>query len=168
MSALQFERLGDPVIAYKTLDEMLSNPRIAELPIAAAAETKRSALFDALPEGASKKPPPRPPRTTWRSANENSSAQIFHSLILKPRLLLTTLLLAATQVSAQLSPTLSEIRSTLQEPVTIALDGGNQQTGQVTRWDESELRIEVSLGGGTAELTFPAKKYAASLSWRRI
>ena len=52
MSALQFERLGDPVIAYKTLDEMLSNPRIAELPIAAAAETKRSALFDALPEGA--------------------------------------------------------------------------------------------------------------------
>ena len=79
-----------------------------------------------------------------------------HSLILKPRLLLTTLLLAATQVSAQLSPTLSEIRSTLQEPVTIALDGGNQQTGQVTRWDESELRIEVSLGGGTAELTFPA------------
>ena len=79
-----------------------------------------------------------------------------HSLILKPRLLLTTLLLAANQVSAQLSPTLSEIRSTLQEPVTIALDGGNQQTGQVTRWDESELRIEVSLGGGTAELTFPA------------
>ena len=52
MSALQFERLGDSVIAYKTLDEMLSNPRIAQLPIAAAAETKRSALFDALPEGA--------------------------------------------------------------------------------------------------------------------
>ena len=52
MSALQFERLGDPVIAYKTLDEMLSDPRIAELSIAAAAKTKRSALFDALPEGA--------------------------------------------------------------------------------------------------------------------
>jgi hypothetical protein len=50
MSALQFERLGDLVIAYKTLDEMLSNPRIAELSIAAAAETKRSALFDALPD----------------------------------------------------------------------------------------------------------------------
>ena len=80
----------------------------------------------------------------------------FHSLIIKQRLLLTTLLLAVTQVSAQLSPTLSEIRSTLQEPLTILLDGGNQQTGQVTRWDESELRIEVSLGGGTAELTFPA------------
>jgi hypothetical protein len=80
----------------------------------------------------------------------------FHSLIIKQRLLLTTLLLAVAQVSAQLSPTLSEIRSTLQEPLTILLDGGNQQTGQVTRWDESELRIEVSLGGGTAELTFPA------------
>ena len=84
--------------------------------------------------------------------------RFFHSLINKPRLLLTTLLLAATQVSAQLSPTLSEIRSTLQEPVTIALDGGNQQTGQITRWDESELRIEVSLGEGTAELTFPAEE----------
>ncbi|MEC8614710.1 MAG: hypothetical protein VXY17_04835, partial [Verrucomicrobiota bacterium] len=52
MSALQFERLGDPVIAYKTLDEMLSNSKIAELPIAAAAKIKRSSLFDALPEGA--------------------------------------------------------------------------------------------------------------------
>ena len=80
----------------------------------------------------------------------------FHSLILKPGLLLTTLLLAATHLSAQPSPTLSEIRGTLQEPVTIVLDGGNQQTGLVTSWDESELRIEVSLGGGIAELTFPA------------
>ena len=82
--------------------------------------------------------------------------RFFHSLILKSGLLLTTLLLEATQVSAQPSPTLSEIRNTLQEPVTIALNGGNQQTGRVTHWDESELRIEVSLGGGTAELTFPA------------
>ena len=81
----------------------------------------------------------------------------FHSLIAKPRLLLTALLLAATQVNAQLSPTLSEIRATLQEPVTIVLEGGNQQTGQITSWDESLLRIEVSLGGGTAELTFPAE-----------
>ena len=81
----------------------------------------------------------------------------YHSLILKPRLLLTTLLLAATQVSAQLSPTLSEILTALQEPVTIFLEGGNQQTGQITRWDESKLMIEVSLGGGTAELTFPAE-----------
>ena len=52
MSAQQFERLGDSVIAYKTLDEMLSNPKIAKLPIAAMAEAKRSALFDALPKGA--------------------------------------------------------------------------------------------------------------------
>ena len=81
----------------------------------------------------------------------------FHPHIVKPRLLLTALLLAATQVNAQLSPTLSEIRATLQEPVTIVLEGGNQQTGQITSWDESLLRIEVSLGGGTAELTFPAK-----------
>ncbi|MEC8614709.1 MAG: hypothetical protein VXY17_04830 [Verrucomicrobiota bacterium] len=51
---------------------------------------------------------------------------------------------------------MSEIRTALQEPVTIVLKGGNQQTGQITRWDESQLMIEVSLGGGTAELTFPA------------
>ena len=81
----------------------------------------------------------------------------FHPHIVKPRLLLTALLLAATQVNAQLSPTLSEIRATLQEPVTIVLEGGNQQTGQITSWDESLLKIEVSLGGGTAELTFPAE-----------
>ena len=77
MSALQFERLGDPVIAYKTLDEMLSNPRIAELPIAAAAESKRSALLKLCLKVLSKKPPPKPPRTTWRSANDNFSAQIL-------------------------------------------------------------------------------------------
>ena len=84
--------------------------------------------------------------------------RFFQSLILKPGLLITMLLLAATQVSAQLSPTLSEIRTTLQEPVTIVLEGGNQQTGRVTSWDKSQLRIEVSLGGGTAELTFPANE----------
>ena len=72
--------------------------------------------------------------------------RFFQSLILKPGLLITTLLLAATQVSAQLSPTLNEIRTTLQEPVTIVLEGGNQQTGRVTSWDKSQLRIEVSLG----------------------
>ena len=82
--------------------------------------------------------------------------RFFHSLIIKPGLLTKTLLLATTHLNAQPSPTLSEIRTTLQEPVTIALDGGNQQTGRVTHWDDSELRIEVSLGGGTAELTFPA------------
>ena len=82
----------------------------------------------------------------------------FHSLFIKNRLLRMTLLFATTQVSAQLPPSLSEIRTTLQEPVTILLDSGNQQTGRVTYWDDSELRIEVSLGGGTAELTFPANE----------
>ena len=80
----------------------------------------------------------------------------FYSLIIKQRLLLTTLLLAVTQVNAQQSPSLSEIYSTLRETITILLEGGNQQTGRVTRWDESELRIEGSVEGGTAEFTFPA------------
>ncbi|MEO0508413.1 MAG: tetratricopeptide repeat protein [Verrucomicrobiota bacterium] len=52
MSALHFEQLGDPLVAYRTLDEMLSNPAITKLPIAEQAETKRDSLYAALPSGA--------------------------------------------------------------------------------------------------------------------
>ncbi len=52
MSALQFEAIGDPVAAYKTLDEMLKDPRIEILPIAEQATDKRAALLESLPEGA--------------------------------------------------------------------------------------------------------------------
>ena len=52
MSALQFEAIGDPLAAYRTLDEMLDDARIRPLPIAAKARAKRDALFEALPEGA--------------------------------------------------------------------------------------------------------------------
>lgn len=49
MSALQFERIGDPLAAYRTLDEMLRDARIRALPIAAEANAKREALAARLP-----------------------------------------------------------------------------------------------------------------------
>jgi len=52
MSALQFDKLGDPVAAYRTLEEMLQDPRILQLPIASEAKNKRDALLRELPEGA--------------------------------------------------------------------------------------------------------------------
>lgn len=52
MSAGQFEAIGDPVAAYKTLDEMLSDERIRALPLAEKAAIKRATLLKTLPEGA--------------------------------------------------------------------------------------------------------------------
>ena len=52
ISALQFEAIGDNVAAYRTLDEMLKDPRIEPLPIAAEAKAKRDNLFERLPDGA--------------------------------------------------------------------------------------------------------------------
>jgi len=57
MSARQFELLGDDVAAYKTLDEMLEDDRLAALPVAPGAREKRDALFESLPEGALDEPP---------------------------------------------------------------------------------------------------------------
>ncbi len=52
MSALQFERIGDPVAAYRTLDEMLADQQLQALPIAEQAKTKRAAIRAELPPGA--------------------------------------------------------------------------------------------------------------------
>jgi len=52
MSALQLEALGEPVMAYKTLEEMLSDPKIENLPLSEEAEQKRLSLLESLPEGA--------------------------------------------------------------------------------------------------------------------
>jgi len=56
MSAQQFERLGDPVAAYRTLDEMLADERIRELPLASQAAAKRDEIRARLPEGALEAP----------------------------------------------------------------------------------------------------------------
>ncbi|MGB0743378.1 MAG: tetratricopeptide repeat protein [Opitutales bacterium] len=52
MSALQFDTIGDPVAAYRTLEEMLEDPRIRALPIASEAKAKRDSLYESLPPGA--------------------------------------------------------------------------------------------------------------------
>ena len=56
MSAQQFEALGDPAAAFRTLEEMLADRRIQRLPIAAEAETKRQALRAQLPTEAPEGP----------------------------------------------------------------------------------------------------------------
>jgi hypothetical protein len=66
-----------------------------------------------------------------------------------------------TPIHAQLDPTWDEIRENLNAPITLLLAGGHQQTGQVTRWDQKNLSIEVTLGEGMAELTFPASDIQA-------
>ena len=48
----RLEALNETVIAYKTLDEMLTNPLMAKLALANEAKEKRIALLESLPEGA--------------------------------------------------------------------------------------------------------------------
>ncbi|MFP4261342.1 MAG: tetratricopeptide repeat protein [Opitutales bacterium] len=52
MSAQQFERIGDPLAAYRTLDEMLDDERISDLPLASQAAEKRDEIRARLPESA--------------------------------------------------------------------------------------------------------------------
>jgi TolA-binding protein len=56
MSAQQFEAIGDPAAAYRTLEEMLADRRIQSLPIATQAEAKRQALQTELPAEALEAP----------------------------------------------------------------------------------------------------------------
>lgn len=53
ISALQFEALGDRLAAYKSLDEMLSDPKIRQLPLAEKAKAKYIELKSAITEEAS-------------------------------------------------------------------------------------------------------------------
>lgn len=70
-------------------------------------------------------------------------------------LVLLLLLSSTAGLRAQDSTDLSEILPVLEQPPTVVLESGNRQTGRVTDWDGVTLRIEVSLGGGVAELSFP-------------
>ena len=69
-------------------------------------------------------------------------------------LLYLLILSNTTTLQAEDSLELSKILPILEEPITLVLNGGNQQTGRVTDWDGESIRIEVSLGGGGAELSF--------------
>jgi len=61
----------------------------------------------------------------------------------------------SAQLFAQVGPSLAEIRTELAGSITLVLKNGNQQTGRITEFNETTIRIEVSLGGGAAELSFP-------------
>ena len=69
-------------------------------------------------------------------------------------LLYLLILSNTTNLQAEDTFELSMILPVLEEPLTLVLNGGNQQTGRVTKWDGESIRIEVSLGGGGAELSF--------------
>ena len=69
-------------------------------------------------------------------------------------LLCLLILSNTTNLQAEDTFELSMILPVLEEPLTLVLNGGNQQTGRVTEWDGESIRIEVSLGGGGAELSF--------------
>ena len=69
-------------------------------------------------------------------------------------LLCLLILSNTTNLQAEDTFKLSMILPVLEEPLTLVLNGGNQQTGRVTNWDGESIRIEVSLGGGGAELSF--------------
>jgi hypothetical protein len=69
-------------------------------------------------------------------------------------LLCLLILSNTTTLQAEDTFELGMILPVLEEPPTLVLNGGNQQTGRVTKWDGESIRIEVSLGGGGAELSF--------------
>jgi hypothetical protein len=58
-------------------------------------------------------------------------------------------------IHAQPEPSMAEIQTELAGPLTLVLKNGNQQTGKITDFNDTTIRIEVSLGGGVAELSFP-------------
>ena len=69
-------------------------------------------------------------------------------------LLYLLILSNTTNLQAEDTLDLRKILPVLGEPITLVLNGGNQQTGRVTEWNGESIRIEVSMGGGGAELSF--------------
>ena len=76
-------------------------------------------------------------------------------------ILLAALIFAAKALFGQDSPSLFEIRTDLQAPLSIQLKKGNFQTGQVVHWDGQNMRLRVDLGGGTAEMSFSVEEISA-------
>ncbi len=70
-------------------------------------------------------------------------------------LALIALLSACTVLRAQDATSLKEIQAVLNDPVSLLLNNGNRQKGRIVSWDEETLRLEVSMGGGVAELSYP-------------
>ncbi|MEO0508412.1 MAG: hypothetical protein AAF065_00960 [Verrucomicrobiota bacterium] len=80
------------------------------------------------------------------------------SLTKTARLAVTITSFATSSLFAQESPSVNNVRQVLQGPLTIGLESGQSQTGMVSDWDGTTLKLRVSLGGGAAEMTFPASE----------
>lgn len=76
-------------------------------------------------------------------------------------ILLAAFISLARALFGQDAPTLFEIRTDLQAPLSIELKNGNFQTGQVVNWDGQNMRLRVDLGGGTAEMSFSVEEIRA-------
>lgn len=73
--------------------------------------------------------------------------------------LLGGLLLSGVKHSpAQDEPGLATMRQQLNGPVLLLLANGSQSSGRITHWDGRQLRLEVSLDAGQAEMTYAASE----------
>ncbi len=76
---------------------------------------------------------------------------------LRAGLLLASLVLLLGTAHAQTErPATAAFRAELNGPVAVLLSNGSRQTGRIVGWDGQQLRLEVELGGGSAEVTYPA------------
>lgn len=96
------------------------------------------------------------------------------------RFLLLSAFLISFSICSSGQDTLSlfQIRTELKAPLLIMLKNGNTQTGQVLKWDGQNMRLRVSLGPGTADMSisaeeirsikFPGSEHTATLyKWMR-
>lgn len=74
------------------------------------------------------------------------------------RAILGGLLVLPAAASAQLD--LEKLEADLAGPYSILLENGGRQTGKLVSFDEGSLRLEVELGGGSAEMNFSADQIA--------
>ncbi len=72
------------------------------------------------------------------------------------RVALAAATLFAASASSLPAQSMSRIQADLAGPVQVLLDNGNRQGGTIASWDGESLRLEVELGGGSAEMTFQA------------
>lgn len=57
----------------------------------------------------------------------------------------------------QTEPDLETVLEELSGLVSIHLENGNRPSGKIVSWDGEEIRLEVKMGGGSAQMSFPAE-----------
>lgn len=81
---------------------------------------------------------------------------------LRAGLLLAFLALPLGAADAQTErPATAAFRAELNGPVAVLLSNGSRQSGRIVGWDGQQLRLEVALGGGSAQVTYPASDLRA-------